>query len=373
MSIHYNNTCPECGGKSTCRCPSKNKVETSDLCWSCQRQKSAVVKQEGDEWLLMTRDGKRVLGRHASAREAYAQEYAIQKSQEKATHKKASEKCGSNQTEKVMEQQQRVADIKKVHDLLFYSRRSTPKILHPEEVEGFKAPENYGTMTLRRKATDEEEAEIAKGKWLRVDENGHRPGAPDYKRTSLRPALLRAKRYSDVGRYGPKNSILNKLLFENPEEFYIDSKHTEKFPGLTHGPTGFRIHAPREVAMKARGSKEASQKPPQSFQEFIDGIYKPRTMGQDVTDFVRAGLGFYGIGKGMKYSLPKLTGAVMPEGKKPGLINSIRFRSKDIPGYIKENPKTFGKGALGLLAASLLGYDFQNTMQRITHRGFGNQ
>lgn len=357
--------------------------------------------------------------------------------------------------------------------------------------------------------------------------------------------LMMAKAYSDARRYGPKHSLLNQLMQESPNEFYVDSDFSGKFPGLTHSPSGFRIHAPRSIALRAGGEmpheadrlddtaedrdvwetgkrasvkmanraitrklvniitsgdkkfpdaaivrkgmpwndngmlgeldlqgylpdawhvlkstikpelrgmglgvkmygkaiddaarkysqggghrwfdsghttseqakrvwdslikrkypitvnpdtknhiyrldldqvarsrgymgKQASQQqqPPQTFQEFIDSIYKPRTTGQDLTDFARAGLGFYGVNKGMQYAAPRLLGSVMPEGKKPGLINSIRFRSKDIPGYVKENPKAFGKGVLGLLAASLLGYDFQNTMQRITHRGFLNQ
>ncbi len=45
--------------------------------------KQAVIKQEGDEWLLYTKDGKRVLGRHGSKQEAILQEYAIQKSQDR--------------------------------------------------------------------------------------------------------------------------------------------------------------------------------------------------------------------------------------------------------------------------------------------------
>ena len=45
--------------------------------------KSAIVKKHGDKWVLWTKDGKRRLGTHDSAREAYAQEYAIQKSEER--------------------------------------------------------------------------------------------------------------------------------------------------------------------------------------------------------------------------------------------------------------------------------------------------
>ena len=45
--------------------------------------KSAIVKRKGKKWLLLTRDGKHVLGTHDTAQQAYAQEYAIQKSQER--------------------------------------------------------------------------------------------------------------------------------------------------------------------------------------------------------------------------------------------------------------------------------------------------
>lgn len=52
-------------------------------------EKSAVVKQRPDgKWELRTKDGKRVLGTHDTAQEAYKQEYAIQKSQERETKKK---------------------------------------------------------------------------------------------------------------------------------------------------------------------------------------------------------------------------------------------------------------------------------------------
>lgn len=54
-----------------------------------QMTKSAIVKKVGDEWLLYTKDMKRILGRHKTPGEAYGQEYAIQKSQERAMEKAA--------------------------------------------------------------------------------------------------------------------------------------------------------------------------------------------------------------------------------------------------------------------------------------------
>ncbi len=53
--------------------------------------KSAFVKQDPDtgKWILWTRDKKRKLGTHDTPEEAYAQEYAIQKSQERQAEKAA--------------------------------------------------------------------------------------------------------------------------------------------------------------------------------------------------------------------------------------------------------------------------------------------
>ena len=37
-----------------------------------------MIRKEGSRWILYTRDGKRVLGRHGTKKEAEAQERAIQ-------------------------------------------------------------------------------------------------------------------------------------------------------------------------------------------------------------------------------------------------------------------------------------------------------
>lgn len=51
--------------------------------------KQAVVEKEGDYWVLKTKDGTRILGKHKKAQDAYKQEYAIQKSQENKMNKSA--------------------------------------------------------------------------------------------------------------------------------------------------------------------------------------------------------------------------------------------------------------------------------------------
>jgi hypothetical protein len=58
--------------------------------------------------------------------------------------------------------------------------------------------------------------------------------------------LKKAKGYSDVRQYDAKHSLVNQLVRQAPAEFYIDSEQGN-IVGLTHRPTGFRIHVPREV------------------------------------------------------------------------------------------------------------------------------
>lgn len=52
--------------------------------------------------------------------------------------------------------------------------------------------------------------------------------------------LIEAKRHSDAGRYGPKNSILASLLREDPLAFRV--QRDGHISSLSHPATGFRIH-----------------------------------------------------------------------------------------------------------------------------------
>lgn len=175
------NTCSRCGKVSQYCEDLVNRIqdapdhkpekETTELCGNCRvsdqetesrresdsiaalyltagAEKQAVVKQDGDAWKLYTADGSRVLGTHASARAAYAQEHAI-------------------------------------------------------------------VMQRKRKA--------------------------------VLTLLQRAKVLSDAGDYSGKNTALRGALTEGPGEFVRDSK-LNRFAGITHKPSGFRIHAPNELA-----------------------------------------------------------------------------------------------------------------------------
>lgn len=58
--------------------------------------------------------------------------------------------------------------------------------------------------------------------------------------------LKGAKSLSDRRDYKGKHRILRKLLDERPQEFHIDSAQGP-FVGVTHGPSGFRMHLPRRL------------------------------------------------------------------------------------------------------------------------------
>lgn len=73
------------------------------------------------------------------------------------------------------------------HDLVFYSNRSTPKVVSKGEKPTPK--QGWGKQTKRRAATAEEEKTIASGKWLRVDQQGDKPSSASYKASSYRPQL----------------------------------------------------------------------------------------------------------------------------------------------------------------------------------------
>lgn len=70
------------------------------------------------------------------------------------------------------------------HDLIFFEKRSTPKVV--DKGADFEAPESYGKQTSRRAATEEEEKVIARGDWLRVDQSGKKGGEDGYKKTRMK-------------------------------------------------------------------------------------------------------------------------------------------------------------------------------------------
>ena len=55
--------------------------------------------------------------------------------------------------------------------------------------------------------------------------------------------LLEAKKLSDDRDYIRKNEIIRKIVTKYPKQFKVDSHLNRSYVGLTHTPTGFKIHA----------------------------------------------------------------------------------------------------------------------------------
>ena len=58
--------------------------------------------------------------------------------------------------------------------------------------------------------------------------------------------LHEARSRSDKGDYGGKVDILRQMMKENPSDFEVDSWE-HGFAGITHVPTGYRLHIPRKA------------------------------------------------------------------------------------------------------------------------------
>jgi GNAT superfamily N-acetyltransferase len=58
--------------------------------------------------------------------------------------------------------------------------------------------------------------------------------------------LLQAKEHSDKGEYDRKARLMLLLMQARPEEFVIDSDDPN-YPGITHTPSGFKIHVPKRI------------------------------------------------------------------------------------------------------------------------------
>jgi hypothetical protein len=59
--------------------------------------------------------------------------------------------------------------------------------------------------------------------------------------------LLQAKSESDEKKYHHKQNRLRKLMREHPSDFYLTTKDDQGIYGVTHAPTGFRMHLPKHV------------------------------------------------------------------------------------------------------------------------------
>lgn len=60
------------------------------------------------------------------------------------------------------------------------------------------------------------------------------------------PQLLQAKAESDRRNWAVKHRIVRQLVQARPQDFFIDSRQGDMM-GLTHQPTGFRLHVPARI------------------------------------------------------------------------------------------------------------------------------
>jgi superfamily II DNA or RNA helicase len=59
--------------------------------------------------------------------------------------------------------------------------------------------------------------------------------------------LIEAKKKSDSRDFTAKNHIIQTLTHKHPQNFKVDSRLNKSYVGLTHIPTGFKIHAPKKI------------------------------------------------------------------------------------------------------------------------------
>ena len=56
------------------------------------------------------------------------------------------------------------------------------------------------------------------------------------------PALLQAQAHSDKKDYRQKNILIRKMMNEKPDDWVVDSDDGKGIVGVTHTPTGFKLH-----------------------------------------------------------------------------------------------------------------------------------
>jgi hypothetical protein len=61
------------------------------------------------------------------------------------------------------------------------------------------------------------------------------------------PALRAAKEHSDAGDYSMKHKLIRQNMRRHAEDWSIDSDDGKGIVGVTHIPTGFRLHMPKGV------------------------------------------------------------------------------------------------------------------------------
>ena len=91
-------------------------------------------------------------------------------------------------------------------------------------------------------------------------------------------SLLQAKGHSDKKQYGAKHRIMALMMYKTPDEFLVDSDDGQ-FLGITHAPTGFRMHLPKNIVPAVVRANTPDSKTASIHDEF-----KPDLTGDDLRD-----------------------------------------------------------------------------------------
>ena len=88
-------------------------------------------------------------------------------------------------------------------------------------------------------------------------------------------AMRQAKVHSDKREYEAKHRIMRGLIMSAPNEFIIDSEQ-DGILGITHTPSGFRMHLPRNVLFGAE-----LQQPPKEKVASSDYLFQFKVAGKN--------------------------------------------------------------------------------------------
>jgi len=130
---------------------------------------------------------------------------------------------------------------------VFKTKHGKDPLLATYGVSFFKDPNGYFCATHRcRSQSKSAPDKVTATEITRIEKTGAAPTPKTIKLPTILEKLKEIKALSDKRQYQAKHSKLQALLLKSPAKFVIDSEGLG-IVGLTHVPTGFRFHVPREV------------------------------------------------------------------------------------------------------------------------------
>ena len=220
------------------------------------------------------------------------------------------------------------------HDLIFFERRSTPKVV--KTGTPFTAPESYGKQTRRRPATEAEEKVIARGEWVRVDQSGKKGGEPGYKKTRMK---------------GRKHLV--EHLEQDSEELFH------------YGVKGMRWGVRKDEGSGSASSPALSEKKQKKVDSFFNEAEKARASVKEMEELgINSPAMREAYGKAVDRS-DRLFAIVYGQSKDQAVQQQIQYESKRAE-YLMKNAEAIQAGKLtsnqklamvgGVAAAAVIGY-----------------